>query len=75
MVIDLVRGDSDVGGSPSGTSTVDVVTDRPDELDELAVGAGATTVQGPHDEDSARGPHGEGPRGNIWSFGTYRGQA
>jgi uncharacterized glyoxalase superfamily protein PhnB len=59
-----------------GTAAAYVVTNDPDGLFERAVKAGATVNAPLHDSD-----HGSrdfsilDPEGNLWSFGTYRGQA
>lgn len=60
---------------PTGTASVYVVTDEPDKLFERATGAGAVVVHGLRDEDyGSRGFSVRDPEGNIWSFGTYRGE-
>ena len=58
-----------------GAASVYVVTDRPDELHARAVAAGCSIVRELRDEDyGSRGFSARDPEGNIWSFGTYRGQ-
>jgi uncharacterized glyoxalase superfamily protein PhnB len=60
---------------PTGSGSTYVVTDRPDELHDRAVAAGAPMVRGLQDEDyGSRGFSVRDPEGNIWSFGTYRGE-
>jgi uncharacterized glyoxalase superfamily protein PhnB len=60
---------------PVGVSPVYVVTDEPDELFARATAAGATVVRGLVDEDyGSRGFTVRDPEGNLWSFGTYRGE-
>ena len=52
-----------------------VVTDEPDALCERATAAGATLVRPLRDEDyGSRGFTVSDPEGNLWSFGTYRGE-
>lgn len=58
-----------------GTALVYVVCDDPDALYERAVAAGATVVMEPHDTDyGSRDFAVRDPEGNVWSFGTYRGE-
>jgi uncharacterized glyoxalase superfamily protein PhnB len=60
---------------PLGTGSVYVVTDEPDRLFERAAAAGAQLVREMRDEDyGSRGFSVRDPEGNIWSFGTYRGE-
>ena len=60
---------------PTGAGSVYVVTDRPDELYDRAVAAGAGLVRELRDEDyGSRGFSVRDPEDNIWSFGTYRGE-
>jgi uncharacterized glyoxalase superfamily protein PhnB len=52
-----------------------VVTDDPDGLHDRAVAAGAQLVQPLHDTDyGSRDFAVRDPEGNLWSFGTYRGE-
>ncbi|MEO3784516.1 VOC family protein [Actinocorallia sp. B10E7] len=52
-----------------------VVTDEPDALYERAVKAGATVVRELSDTDyGSRDFIVRDPEGNLWSFGTYRGE-
>jgi uncharacterized glyoxalase superfamily protein PhnB len=52
-----------------------IVCDDPDSLFERATGAGAEVVRGLRDEDyGSRGFTVRDPEGNLWSFGTYRGE-
>ena len=61
---------------PTGAGSVYVVTDRPDEVFDRAVGAGAAVLAPLRDEDyGSRGFSVTDPEGNIWSFGTYTGEA
>lgn len=59
----------------AGSASVYVVTDEPDALYERAIAAGATEVRGLRDEEyGSRGFTVRDPEGNVWSFGTYRGE-
>jgi uncharacterized glyoxalase superfamily protein PhnB len=69
------KDDSPFGQRVPGNDSVYVVTDEPDALYERAVTAGAEVVRGLVDEDyGSRGFSVRDPEGNIWSFGTYRGE-
>lgn len=58
-----------------GTFGAYVVTDDPDALCERARKAGAEIVAEPHDQDyGSRDFVARDPEGNMWSFGTYRGE-
>ena len=58
-----------------GAASVYVVTDQPDALLEQAKAAGAVVVRELRDEDyGSRDFSVTDPEGNIWSFGTYRGE-
>ena len=60
---------------PTGACSLYVVADEPDALFERATRAGATVVRGL--EDTGYGSRGftvRDPEGNLWSFGTYRGE-
>lgn len=60
----------------TGNDLVYLVCDDPDGLFDRAVAAGATVVAGLRDEDyGSRGFTVRDPEGNLWSFGTYRGEA
>ena len=57
------RDDSEFSKQPSGSGSLYVVTDHPDELCERALAAGAELVRGLRDEDyGSRGLHGERSR-------------
>lgn len=57
---------------PTGCSSCYVVTQRPDEVHDRAVAAGATIFAPLKDEDyGSRGFSVTDPEGNIWSFGSY----
>jgi len=69
------RDESPFSQHPTGASSVYVVTDRPDELFRRATGAGARLVRELRDEEyGSRGFSVADPEGNLWSFGTYRGE-
>ena len=58
-----------------GSAGCYVVTDAPDALYERAVAAGAEVVAPLHDTDyGSRDFAVRDPEGNLWSFGTYRGE-
>ena len=60
---------------PPGSAGCYVVTDDPDALHDRAVAAGAEVVQPLHDTDyGSRDFAVRDPEGNLWSFGTYRGE-
>ncbi len=69
------KDDSPFGRRAPGNHSVYVVCDDPDALFERATAAGAEVVGGLTDQ-----PYGSreftvrDPEGNLWSFGTYRGQ-
>jgi uncharacterized glyoxalase superfamily protein PhnB len=52
-----------------------VVTNDPDALYARATAAGATVIRELHDTDYGSRDFGvRDPEGNLWSFGTYRGE-
>ncbi|AGZ44518.1 VOC family protein [Actinoplanes friuliensis] len=58
-----------------GTFGAYVVTDDPDGLHDRAVKAGATITKGLAETDyGSRDFAARDPEGNLWSFGTYRGE-
>jgi uncharacterized glyoxalase superfamily protein PhnB len=58
-----------------GTAGTYVVTDAPDPLFERAVAAGARVIRALGDTDyGSRDFSVADPEGNLWSFGTYRGE-
>jgi uncharacterized glyoxalase superfamily protein PhnB len=68
------RTDSSIAELPSGTGSVYVVTDSPDELFARAEAAGATVIRGLTDQDyGSREFTVRDPEGVFWSFGTYAG--
>jgi uncharacterized glyoxalase superfamily protein PhnB len=70
-------GDGTRDGWPlrPGTCGCYVVTDDPDGLFARATAAGARVVRGPEDTDyGSREFAVADPEGNLWSFGTYRGE-
>ncbi|WP_084614777.1 VOC family protein [Nakamurella lactea] len=59
-----------------GTAGFYVVTDRPDQLYARVQAAGATVIRPLEDQDyGSREFAVADPEGNLWSFGTYRGEA
>lgn len=69
------KDDSPFGERVPGNDSVYVVCDDPDRLFKRAVAAGAEVVRGPRDEDyGSRGFTVRDLEGNLWSFGTYRGE-
>jgi len=69
------KDDSPFGKRAPGNDSVYVVCDDADALFARATAAGATVVRGLKDEDyGSRGFTVTDPEGNLWSFGTYRGE-
>ncbi len=69
------RAPDDDWSREPGTSGVYVVTDDVDGLHARAVAFGAKTRYGPRDTDyGSREVAFADPEGNLWSFGTYRGE-
>ncbi len=69
------RGESPFSQLPTGGASVYAVTDEPDALFARATAAGAEVIQELRDEDyGSRGFSVRDPEGNLWSFGTYRGE-
>lgn len=63
------------GQRRAGNDAVYVVCDDPDSLFEQASQEGAEVVMGLRDEGyGSRGFTVRDPEGNLWSFGTYRGE-
>jgi uncharacterized glyoxalase superfamily protein PhnB len=68
------RPGNDFSQVPTGTASIYVVTDHPDEVFARAQAAGAELVRPLTDQDyGSREFSVRDPDGNIWSFGTYRG--
>ncbi|GAA2379781.1 VOC family protein [Dactylosporangium salmoneum] len=74
----MLGSDRDDGGPwrlTPGSFGCYVVCADPDALHARAVAAGATVIQGLNDTDyGSRGFAVRDPEGNLWSFGTYRGE-
>lgn len=69
------KDDTPFGKRTPGNDSVYVVCDDPDELFIRATNAGAKVVRELVDEDyGSRGFTVRDPEGNLWSFGTYRGE-
>ena len=69
------RGPDDIWSLRPGTFGAYVVADDIDALHERAAKAGAEIIRPPQDTDY--GSHefaARDPEGNLWSFGTYRGE-
>ena len=69
------RGGDDPWALPPGTFGAYVVADDIDALHERAAKAGAEIIRAPQTTDY--GSHefaARDPEGNLWSFGTYRGE-
>ncbi len=70
------KDDSAFGRRSPGNDSVYVVCGDPDTLFERATARGAEVVRGLADEDyGSRGFTVRDPEGNLWSFGTYRGES
>jgi uncharacterized glyoxalase superfamily protein PhnB len=76
IMLGSVRDDADDPWAlRPGTSGAYVVTDDPDALHARAVAAGAEITREPFDTDyGSRDFAARDPEGNLWAFGTYRGQ-
>ena len=76
VMLGSVRDDPDNPWKlPPGTAGCYVVTDDPDALCDRATAAGAELVMKLHDTDyGSRDFAVRDPEGNLWSFGTYRGE-
>jgi uncharacterized glyoxalase superfamily protein PhnB len=69
------KDDGPYGRRAPGNDAVYVVCADPDALFARATAAGAEVVRGLLDEDyGSRGFTVRDPEGNLWSFGTYRGE-
>lgn len=69
------KDDGPFGQRRPGNDSVYVVCDDPDALFARATAAGAEVVRELRDEDyGSRGFTVRDPEGNLWSFGTYRGE-
>jgi uncharacterized glyoxalase superfamily protein PhnB len=70
------KDQSPFGQRSPGNDSVYVVCEDPDGLFARATAAGAEVVRGLVDEDyGSRGFTVRDPEGNLWSFGTYRGES
>ena len=69
------KDDSPFGKRITGNDAVYVVCDNPDALFTRATSAGAEVVRALADEDyGSRGFTVRDPEGNLWTFGTYKGE-
>ena len=70
------RPDNPFAARPTGSASVYVVTSDPDGVHARALAAGAEVFQPLNDEDyGSRGFSVTDLEGNVWSFGTYGGEA
>ncbi|WP_067863920.1 VOC family protein [Nocardia shimofusensis] len=69
------KDDTPFGQRTPGNDSLYLVCDDPDGLFARATAAGAEIVRELRDEDyGSRGFTARDPEGNLWSFGTYRGE-
>ena len=69
------KDDTPFGQRRPGNDSLYLVCDDPDGLFARATAAGAEIVRELRDEDyGSRGFTARDPEGNLWSFGTYRGE-
>ena len=69
------RGEKDPWALEPGKFGCYVVTDHTDKVYERAAAAGAEITRQPFDTDyGSRDFAARDPEGNLWSFGTYRGE-
>ncbi len=69
------RPDSEFSQLPTSSASLYVVTDDPHAVYASATKAGAKVVSEMRDEDyGSTGFSVADPEGNLWSFGTYRGE-
>jgi uncharacterized glyoxalase superfamily protein PhnB len=69
------RPDSPFSQLPTSCASLYVVTDDPHAVYAMATKAGAKVVREMRDEDyGSTGFSVADPEGNLWSFGTYRGE-
>lgn len=75
MLGSIGHNDGPFANRPPGVASIYVVTDHPDDLFARAQRAGADVVMGLTDTDyGSRDFSVRDPEGNLWSFGTYRGE-
>jgi uncharacterized glyoxalase superfamily protein PhnB len=75
MLGSSARDESPFSKKPIGGSSIYVVTDDPHGVHARAMAGGATLVREMRDEDyGSTGFTVADPEGNLWSFGTYRGE-
>ena len=69
------RADSEFSQMPTSCASVYVVTDDPRAVHARALAAGAELVRELREEDyGSLGFSVRDPEGNVWSFGTHRGE-
>jgi uncharacterized glyoxalase superfamily protein PhnB len=75
MVSSAARDDSEFAARPVGAASIYVVTDEPRDVLKRAEAVGARMVRELREEDyGSLGFSIADPEGNLWSFGTYRGE-
>ncbi len=75
VMLGSARADADdAGPAVPGTAAVYVVTADPAAVHARAVAAGATVVRELTTSDHGTEFSVRDPEGNLWSFGTYRGE-
>jgi uncharacterized glyoxalase superfamily protein PhnB len=75
VMLGSARADADdAWPAVPGTAAVYVVTADPAAVHARAVAAGATVVREPTTSDHGTEFSVRDPEGNLWSFGTYRGE-
>jgi uncharacterized glyoxalase superfamily protein PhnB len=75
VMLGSARGTDDPWPVQPGTTGCYVVTDDPDAVHARAVAAGAEVTDPLHQTDyGSRDFAARDPEGNLWSFGTYRGE-
>jgi uncharacterized glyoxalase superfamily protein PhnB len=69
------RPDSEFSQMPTGCASVYVVTDEPRAVHDRCIAQGLTFVRELREEDyGSLGFSVRDLEGNVWSFGTYRGE-
>ena len=75
MIGSAGRADSEFSQMPTGCASLYVVTDQPRQVLERCRAAGSELVRDLREEDyGSLGFSVRDAEGNIWSFGTYRGE-
>ena len=75
IMLGSARDDGADGPTAPGACSAYIVVDEPDALYERVTAAGADVIRKPDDTDyGSREFALRDPEGNLWSFGTYRGE-